>query len=82
MGRRVYWGCVILVVLSLKQNRPHLASARRIKEMFGISRKALKRWILYFRDELPVSSQWQWLRGRLAATVSNHELPAAIFLKI
>ena len=78
MGRRVYWGCVILVVMALKQNRPHATSARRIKEMFGISRKTLKRWIAYFRDEFPASIQWQRLRGRLASTVSNTALPAGL----
>jgi hypothetical protein len=52
--------------------------------MFGISRKTLKRWIEYFRDEFPVSLQWQRLRGRLASTVSNNKLPAQLvhyFLK-
>ena len=84
MGRRVYWGCVILVVMTLKQNRPNGASARKIKAMFGISRKTLKRWMAYFRDEFPVSLQWQRLRGRLASTVSNNKLPAELvhyFLK-
>ena len=85
MGRRVYWGCVILVVLTFKQNRPHSASARRIQEMFKISRETLKRWMAYFRDEFPVSIQWQRLRGRLAATVSSNQLPAGLinyFVKI
>jgi hypothetical protein len=78
MGRRVYWGCVILVVMTLKQNRPQGASARKIKELFGISRKTLKRWIEYFRDQFPASAQWQRLRGRLVSSVSNSELPAAL----
>jgi len=78
MGRRVYWGCVILVVMTLKQNRPEGASARKIKAMFGISRKTLKRWMSYFRDEFPVSMQWHRLRGRLAATVSSNQLPAGL----
>ena len=84
MGRRVYWGCVVLVVITLRQNRPDAASARKIKERFGISRKTLKRWIAYFRDEFPVSIQWQGLRGRLVSSVSNNELPAGLinyFLK-
>ena len=78
MGRRVYWGCVILVVLTFKQNRPDSASARRIQEMFKISRETLKRWMAYFRNEFPVSIQWQRLQGRLAATVSSNELPAGL----
>jgi hypothetical protein len=85
MGRRVYWGCVIVVVMTFKQNRPHSASARRIQEMFKISRETLKRWIAYFRDEFPVSSKWQRLRGRLTGTVSSNELPAGLinyFVKI
>jgi hypothetical protein len=84
MGRRVYWGCVILVVMTLKQNRPDGSSARKIKEMFGISRKTLKGWVAYFRDEFPNSHQWQRLRGRLSSAVSNNELPAELvnyFLK-
>ena len=84
MGRRVYWGCVILVVMTLKQNRVDGASARKIKAMFGISRKTLKRWMAYFRDQFPASMQWQRLRGRVASTVSNNELPAELvhyFLK-
>lgn len=84
MGRRVYWGCVILVVMTLKQNRADGPSARKIKEMFGISRKTLKRWIAYFRDQFPASSQWQRLRGRLASAVSSNKLPAELvhyFLK-
>ena len=84
MSRRVYWGCVILVVMTLQQSRPDGPSARKIKEMFGISRKTLKRWIAYFRDQFPASSQWQRLRGRLASAVSNNKLPAELvhyFLK-
>lgn len=84
MGRRVYWGGVILVVMTLKQNRPHGASARRLQELFEVTPQTLKRWMAYFRDEFPVSTQWQRLRGRLASTVSNHDLPSALvhyFLK-
>ena len=46
--------------------------------MFKISRETLKRWMAYFRDEFPVSIQWQRLRGRLAASVSSNELPAGL----
>ena len=84
MGRKVYWGCVILVVMTLRQNRPDGASARKIKELFGISRKTLKRWIAYFRDEFPIGIQWQRLRGRVDSSVRNSALPGDLvnyFLK-
>jgi len=78
MGRRVYWGCVILVIITLKQNKTDSASARRLQEMFEISRQTLQRWIDYFRNEFPVSQHWQRLRGRMASTVSNNDLPAGL----
>jgi hypothetical protein len=78
MGRRVYWSCVILVVLALRQQRPEGASAGRLQRMFAISRKTLVRWFAYFRDEFPLSAKWQELRGRVVASVENSRLPGSL----
>lgn len=78
MGRRVYWGVVILVVLAFRQNNPDCASARKIQEIFGISRETLKRWIDYYQDVFPHTSKWQRLRSRVISTVSNSELPGGL----
>lgn len=80
MGRRVYWGCVILVVMTLHQGRPCGASVAKLERMFSISRQTIKRWIVWFRDEFPQSAQWHRLRGRVVCTISNEELPAALVL--
>ena len=74
-GRRVYWGCVILIVLTFRQNNPNSASARKIQEIFDINRETLKRWIDYYRDVFPYTPQWQRLRSRIASSVKNNELP-------
>lgn len=78
MGRRVYWGSVILVVMTLRQKRPKGASTIKLMRMFGISRKTLFRWIAYFRDNFPVSAQWQRLRGRVNPSVRDSELPGGL----
>ena len=78
MGRRVYWAGVILVIMALRQNRPNGASTIKLMRMFGISRKTLFRWIDYFREEFPISAQWQRLRGRVHASVRNSELPGGL----
>jgi hypothetical protein len=78
MGRRVYWGCVILVVLALRQQRPEGASAGKLQRMFAISRKTLVRWFAYFREEFPMSAKWQLLRGRVMPSVDNSRLPASL----
>lgn len=80
MGRRVYWGCVILVVMTLRQGRLRGASIAKMERMFLISRQTIKRWIVWFRDEFPQSAQWHRLRGRVICTVSNEDLPASLIL--
>lgn len=84
MGRRVYWGCVILVVMVLRQTKPRGAKTGKLMKMFGIDRKTLFRWIGYFRDQFPRHSQWQSLRGRISPVVQDNELPTSLvryFLK-
>jgi hypothetical protein len=74
-GRRVYWRCIILVVMALRQNRPEGKSIRRLQRMFSISRQTITRWIRYFSEEFPEGEQWKRLRGRLDAEVGNSRLP-------
>jgi len=78
MGRRVYWGCVILVAMTLRQNRPDGVSANKLSRLLGVTRKTLIRWASYFRDVFPSSVQWQRLRGRVSSSVRNSELPGAL----
>jgi hypothetical protein len=78
MDRRVYFSVVILVVMTIRQNRPDSVSARKVKEMFGISRKTLKRWIAYFKEEFPYSKKWRRLRGSIDSSVTNDDLPSRL----
>ena len=78
MGRRVYWGCVILVVMTLRQNKPDGVSASKLERLFGVTRKTLIRWVAYFRDVFPSSVQWQRLRGRVSPSVRDSELPGTL----
>lgn len=78
MGRRVYWGCVILVVMALRQKRPEGASANRLRRMFDIPRNTLMRWFSYFKELFPSGAKWQRLRGRVSASVQDSRLPASL----
>ncbi|MFH0725921.1 MAG: hypothetical protein V2B19_06160 [Pseudomonadota bacterium] len=80
MGRRVYWGAIILVVMCLRQGRLSGKSICSLERLFDISRQTIKRWILYFRDEFPQSPQWKALRGRVVCLVTNTGLPGALLL--
>jgi hypothetical protein len=78
MGRRMCWRCVILVILTLRQNRPNGTSTGRLTRLFRVSRNTIKRWIAYYRDIFPSSDQWQRLRGRISSSVRDNELPGGL----
>ena len=74
-GRRVYWGGVLLVLVTLRQQRIEGRSAGQLCRRFGVARSTLARWMAYFREEFPISPLWQRLRGRVKVTVGNARLP-------
>ena len=78
MGRRVYWSCVILVAVTLRQDRADGVSANKLKKLFGVTRQTIKRWVAYFREVFPCSAAWQRLRGRISCSVRDSELPGAL----
>jgi hypothetical protein len=78
MGRRVYWGSVILVVMALRQKRPEGASARKLQSLYEISRSTLARWFAYFKEEVPMSARWQRLRGQVISKVQDERLPTSL----
>ena len=80
MGRRVYWSSVILIVVTLRQQRTQGFSARKVKELFGTTHQTLLRWMAYFRDEFPRSPSWRSIRGRVSAQVSNDTLPSSLIV--
>lgn len=77
-GRRVYWGPVLILVVTLRQQQPESHSANRLRQRFGVSRQTLVRWMAYFREVFPSSSWWQRLRGRVSPVVRHDRLPSSL----
>ena len=78
LGRKVYWGAVILIVTTLWQQKPKDNSINMLVREFDVSRNTIVRWIRYFREVFPKSQQWQRLRGLISAQISNHDLPRGL----
>ena len=78
MGRKEHWSCVILIVITLKQNRTSGYTAEKLMRMFNISHSTLYRWAKYFRDIFPNSSLWKTLRGKVSPFVANNSLPGSL----
>jgi hypothetical protein len=81
-GRRVYWGVVLIVVTALRQQRAEGFSARKIFELFGVTRSTLLRWSSYFRKIFPQSKIWQLLRSRWMPPVTAESIPLAVLERL
>ncbi len=78
LGRRVYWGAIVLVVVAARQRRPGSVTAGVLRKTFGVSWETVKRWMSFFAEVFPRSEPWRLRRGLVPATVRNDELPAAL----
>lgn len=78
LGRRVYWGAVVWLVTTLRQQRTAGASARQLKRLLGVSHRTLSRWMRWFREVFSATTAWRRCRGRVSAEVTDDELPASL----
>jgi hypothetical protein len=77
LGRRVYLGAVV-VLASAMQHGVNAVRARRLKELFGVSRQTLARWRGWWLESFPASRFWQSLRGRVMPAVDEGALPRSL----
>ncbi len=75
-GRKVYWGCAIMIVMALIQNRPKDQSIKQIQDLFDISHHTIRRWIRYFKDQFALTDQWKRLRGKVISHIKDSHLPS------
>ena len=78
LGRKVYWGAIVLVVVAMRQRRPRSASAGKLKALFDVSWETVKRWMVFFTETFPRTAMWKKLRGMVPAGVRNDDLPAGL----
>lgn len=77
-GRRVFLRAAILLVVALRQTRPHAWSRSRIARDLGVTTRTIARWQRYFAECFPASGAWQRLRGHVGAQVHDGQLPSAL----
>ncbi len=78
LGRKVYWYAVILTIVSDWQNKIQNMTISKLAGKMGISRNTLKRWLHFFQNIFPVSTQWKKIRGCVSAIVKNDRLPGSL----
>jgi hypothetical protein len=77
LGRRVYLRGVVVLASAL-QHGVSAFRAKRLKELFGVSRQTLERWRTWWLEAFPASRFWQELRGRFMPAIDETTLPRSL----
>jgi hypothetical protein len=77
LGRRVYFGAVVVLVSALVHGLSPRRAAR-LREQLGVDRRTLGRWRRWWQQGFAQSPFWQAARGRFVPPVERHALPAAL----
>jgi len=74
LGRKVYLGAVVVLVAAMRQG----PSPRRVAELsrlFGVDRRTIERWRVFWEEHVPQTPFWKVARGRLVPAVETVVLP-------
>jgi hypothetical protein len=77
LGRRVYLGVVVTLATVLR----HGATPWRLAKLqahLGMSAATVERWRHWWREQLPPSSFWARVRGKLPSALGLATLPASL----
>ncbi len=77
LGRRVYYGVVLVLVMVMREGLTAKRVAKLRKEL-GVSRQTLARWRSWWRDIFPESAFWRAARSRLLPPVDEGALPGSL----
>jgi hypothetical protein len=78
LGRRVYWGAVVLLATAARQGGRQTVA--ELRQRFGVSRRTVRRWMRYFAAEFPRCAAWLRVRGQVSPTVHDAGLPRNLVL--
>ena len=77
LGRKVFWGVVVLLVPVLRQG-PTPKRVERLCATFGVSVRTLRRWMRWWREAFGASRFFLAARGLFARPVAIEALPSAL----
>ncbi len=72
LGRTVFLGAIVILVSAMRQG----LKPRRVRELatrFGVDRRTIARWQVFWREQFPQTPFWKTARARLEP--ADHETP-------
>jgi hypothetical protein len=77
LGRKVYLGAIIIVISAMRQG-PTPRRVRELAERFGVDRRTITRWQVFWREHFPQTHFWKIARARLVPAVQIVSLPCSL----
>jgi hypothetical protein len=77
LGRRVYWGIVVVLVSAI-QHGLKAERVRVLRESLGIDRRTLERWRAWWLETFVQSSFWKTARARFMPLICEKTLPLSL----
>jgi hypothetical protein len=81
LGRRVYWGAVVLLATALCSGLS-LRRGRQLTQQLNVPVLTLLRWRQWWLNEFTRTAVWQELRGKLLPPLAASELPAGLLQRV
>jgi hypothetical protein len=81
LGRRVYWGAVVLLATALCSGL-NLRRGQQLTQQLSVPVLTLLRWRQWWLSEFTRTAVWQELRGKLLPPLATVELPAGFLQRV
>jgi hypothetical protein len=80
LGRKVYLGAVVVIATVLRHGATPVRM-ERLRALFGVSAKTVKRWRAFWQESVAASDFWRLGRARFMPPISALELPMALLAR-
>lgn len=77
LDRKVYLAGVVVLVAAMRQG-PSPRRVRELSQLFGVDRRTIGRWQVFWQEHFPQTPFWKLARGRLAPAVPMLALPYSL----
>lgn len=80
VGRKVYLGAVVVIATVLRHGATPVR-IERLRALFGVSAKTVKRWRAFWQESIAASEFWQVAKGRFMPEVAAQALPMSLLAR-
>ncbi len=77
LGRKVFVSAVVVLVTVLRHG-PTPARIAKLRELFGVSARTIRRWRLWWQDTFVRTPFWRAARGVLRVPIDESSLPLSL----